>query len=177
VDAIILKKLCKLRLGLGLARPYSDRMVDSQQVRAALRQLRTDAKLTPEEFADEAGVDRATVYRIEDLKKKYAPKIETVSALTESRGLTLTAFFSSIEGLPAPGADATTQAPSTRQADHGGDVSDRPSSAESIVERAFIEELARQFVGAIDRLISARAADPRSPRSKPADRRRARSAG
>jgi transcriptional regulator with XRE-family HTH domain len=74
-------------------------MITSRQVRAALRKLRTDANLTPEEFADEASVHRATVYRIEKMEKTNYPRIETISALVESRGLTVTAFFARIEGV------------------------------------------------------------------------------
>lgn len=84
-------------------------VMDSQQVRAALRQLRTDAKLTPEEFADSAGVSRATVYRIEELNTTYAPRIETVSQLVKSRDLTLSAFFARIEGLSNGNVSDTLQ--------------------------------------------------------------------
>jgi len=76
-------------------------MITSQQVRLALRKLRTDANLEPNEFADEAGVHRSTVYRIEKLEQRYSPKIETISALAESRGFTLTEFFARLEGIPA----------------------------------------------------------------------------
>jgi DNA-binding XRE family transcriptional regulator len=95
-------------------------MVDSQLVRAALRQLRTDANMTPEEFADGAGVSRATVYRIEDLEKTYAPRIETVSMLVESRHITLSEFFARIEGLPAPDVSDTLPPPvPSPQGNHG----------------------------------------------------------
>lgn len=82
-----------------LAEQYLRHMVTSRQVREALRKLRTDARREPWEFADEARVDRATVYRIEKFDKPYSPKIETISALVESRGLTLAAFFAAIEGV------------------------------------------------------------------------------
>lgn len=64
-----------------------------------LRQIRTDRRLTPEDLADRAGVDRATVYRIENLNDSYAPRIETVSALTDALGLSLADFFMRVENL------------------------------------------------------------------------------
>lgn len=73
-------------------------MVDSRQVRLALRELRTSKNMTPEEFADAGTVSRATVYRIEDFETKYAPKVSTVSALLEGVGLTLAEFFGKLEG-------------------------------------------------------------------------------
>lgn len=75
--------------------------VDSKRVHLALRQLITDTKMTPEEFADEAGIDRSTVYRILG-DKTYVPRIETMVALLESRSLTLSAFYARIEGAPPP---------------------------------------------------------------------------
>lgn len=76
-------------------------MVDTNEVRRALRQLRTDrAKLTPQQLADQSGVDRATIYRIEDLTAAdYTPKIETISALAEAMGLSITGLFLEIESL------------------------------------------------------------------------------
>lgn len=87
---------CKPASGRDLARQYWG-MVDSEQVRRALRQLRTDANLTPEEFADKAGVNRATVYRIEKMEKHYSPRIDTILALVSSRQLTLAYFFDCVE--------------------------------------------------------------------------------
>lgn len=99
MDATFLQKGDNPRLQHRLGGQQWPRMVTSRQVREALRRLRTEARLEPEEFADEAGVNRATVYRIEDFSKNYAPKIETVSALAESRDLSLAEFFASIEGI------------------------------------------------------------------------------
>lgn len=92
-------------------------MVSSKEVRAALRELR--GKISPDDFADEAGVNRATVYRIEDLKRSYTPRIETIDALVRSRGLTLSAFFAQLEGLHAQPDDgrASSARPLTRGAD------------------------------------------------------------
>lgn len=113
MDAIFSQHGDKPWFQQGLGGEYLPRMVTSQQVRAALRQLRTDAKMEPDEFADEAQVNRATVYRIEQMDRDYSPRIETISALVESRGLTLTAFFATIEKAAAavsPATDAETTA-------------------------------------------------------------------
>lgn len=112
MDAIFSQHGDKPWFQQGLGGEYLPRMVTSQQVRAALRQLRTDAKMEPDEFADEARVNRATVYRIEQMDRDYSPRIETISALVESRGLTLTAFFATIENAAAvtPPTDAETAA-------------------------------------------------------------------
>jgi len=86
-------------------------MVEPRKIRVALRQLRVEANMTPEEFADEAGVSRATVYRIEELNTSYAPRVDTVAALVVSRGMTLSSFFARIEGLQAPSNGGTTSVP------------------------------------------------------------------
>lgn len=98
MDATFFQKCDNLSKSRDLAGQYGA-VVDSRQVRMALRKLRTDANLTPEEFADEASVNRATVYRIEDMDSRYGPKVETISALVASRGLSLTEFFARIEGV------------------------------------------------------------------------------
>jgi DNA-binding XRE family transcriptional regulator len=74
-------------------------MVDTKTVRKALRQLRAEQKMSPDALAAKSGVDRATIYRIEDLNADYSPRIETVGALVEALGSTTTMFFWNIEGL------------------------------------------------------------------------------
>lgn len=83
-------------------------MVTSRQVRRELQRIRGEA--SPEEFADQAEVNRATVYRIEDFDgtPKYSPRIETISKLAAARGLTVSAFFAQIEGLPTASPQSTT---------------------------------------------------------------------
>lgn len=109
MDEIFTSGVAK-RLSLNeIAGPYFGRMVTTRQVRLALRQLRGTA--TPEEFADQARVARATVYRIDDLEgtKMYSPRIETIAALAQARGLTLSSFFARIEGLPTAEVMGTDQ--------------------------------------------------------------------
>jgi DNA-binding XRE family transcriptional regulator len=94
-------------------------MIDTRQVRTALRQLRTDRGLSTDVLADKSGVDRATIYRIENLNQEYAPRIETVSALVDAFGLTTATFFWNIE--------------SSDQSRHSGDQRSDPSGGSSDV--------------------------------------------
>lgn len=92
-------------------------MVESRHVRAALRRLRTDKGLSPEALADAADVDRATVYRIEDMTDSYSPRIETVSALVDAMEVPISSFFWRVEHEVA--ASATGSSP--RQGGRSGD--------------------------------------------------------
>lgn len=127
----------------GLDGQYWPRMVTPEQVRLALRKLRTDAKMTPEEFADEAQVHRSTVYRIEKMEKDYVPRIDTISALVDSRGLTVTEFFARIEGV----AQLTTQGSS------GAEPLDSSLDPRS---HDFASQLDRRIEAAVDRHLRAR---------------------
>jgi transcriptional regulator with XRE-family HTH domain len=141
----------------GNTHAYSAGMVDLKRVRAALRQLRTDANLTPEELADEVGVDRSTVYRIENPNSRQSPRIDTVSAIVESRGLTLSDFFAQIEGLPPTRRHELHSPPlnpKTPEADHGRAVSIESSDVDRLY--ALGEALAESFSRAVDRLVDAR---------------------
>lgn len=62
-----------------------------------LRQLRTDAGMTPEELADDAGVSKSSVYRIES-GETASPDVETLRRLADALDLTLSQFFGRIEG-------------------------------------------------------------------------------
>lgn len=178
---IIFRDPDKSRSARKLARQYLPGMVDSRQVCLALRQLISEAKLSAEEFADEAGVARATVYRIEGAdKKKYSPRTETISALVESRGLTITAFFARIEGLPTPvaaGHNAPAIPASTGATAHDHSV----PSASAISDKAVVLAVGDTIADAVDRgfarveafLIGQQAAAPRVAASKRAPRNRA----
>lgn len=113
MSAIIFAQNGNLNQQQELARQYWA-VVDAKQVRAALRALM--GKQTPDEFADAAGVDRSTIYRILKVGGKYSPKVETVSALVEAQGLTLSEFFLRIEGTHQPIEHSTGTASSARRA-------------------------------------------------------------
>ena len=65
---------------------------------------------------------RSTVYRIEKLDQKYGPRIETISALVESRGLTVTAFVAALEGVSYPGGVLEIEEPERRFLELPADV-------------------------------------------------------
>lgn len=67
---------------------------------SALRQLRTDAKLSPDELADEAGVSRSTVYRIES-GEVADPDLPTLRGLANALELPLSELFRHVETLTA----------------------------------------------------------------------------
>lgn len=129
-------------------------MVDSKQVRLALRDLRTTKNLTPEEFADAGGVGRATVYRIEDFTAEYSPKIETICALVEGVDLRLAEFFIGLEDLRWQTPVGKELAPARTDAS----ADDHTSDADVIA----------RFVGAVDRWIAARVPQLVAPNVEPA---------
>lgn len=171
MSATFFTKGGNLRIGLDLARQYCGAMVTARQVCLALRELM--GRESPEDFADGAGVNRATVYRIVNLdtEKDYQPKIETISALVESKGLTLSGFFRQIEGLPSPIPDDQESASVSGSggAPHGRSLPGDSLSADYFVQQQFFESFAVELARAIDRLIDARVTDrpdrqPRAPR-------------
>ena len=95
---------------------------------------------SPDEFADAAGVDRSTVYRIlgVDREKEYSPRIETVSALVESKGQTLAAFFAGVEGLRSP-TDRPIVDQRSPVLDQGHSEKENPSLSLEALREAFVE--------------------------------------
>jgi transcriptional regulator with XRE-family HTH domain len=143
-------------------------MVTTRQVQDALRQLRIEANLAPEEFADEAAVGRATVYRIENQKKVYAAKIETISALVASRGLTLSAFFARIEGLPARPLSEYDRASTSKSGETTTHAPSVPSAA-ALTEKHLVA-ISANIADAIDRGVERLAALLSSGEQAPAPR-------
>lgn len=73
-------------------------------VRRALRAVRRERKpqgFTLDKLSADSGVDRAAIHRIESVEKypDYEPGIETVARLVDAMGLTLSEFFSRVEGF------------------------------------------------------------------------------
>lgn len=85
-----------------------------QPIGDTLMRLRTDARMTTEELADEAAVGRSTVYRIEN-GTTPSPDVDTLRKLTDALDMTLTDFFALVErgesaGLPIVEVGDTTPA-------------------------------------------------------------------
>jgi transcriptional regulator with XRE-family HTH domain len=88
--------------------------VDFKLVREGLRRARALAPaerdgirrvgMTLDEAAEKSGLNRATIHSIENTRRepKLRPEFETIERLARTYGLTLSAFFARIEGVPAP---------------------------------------------------------------------------
>lgn len=85
-----------------------NRAVDFKALRAALRIARRDRGWSLSTAGKEAGLDRATVHSIENVKREpdYKPELETIERLVLAYGKTLSQFFAELEGTPPVGASA-----------------------------------------------------------------------
>jgi transcriptional regulator with XRE-family HTH domain len=81
-----------------LARVYT-RAVQFDRVRELLRVRRDALGWTLDKLQDEAGVNRATIHSIENLKREpdLKPDLETIEKLAVAMGLTLSSVFIEIE--------------------------------------------------------------------------------
>lgn len=127
------------------------RGMDYRRLREALRALRFEKKLGVPELATDAGLNKTTVYRLEDVDTEPDRELDlvTLEKLTTAMGLTLSEFFARIEGLPAQ--------PFGDRSSHGADTA--LSSATHVPESLFIaglQNLALTIDRAVDRLIAAR---------------------
>jgi DNA-binding phage protein len=147
-----------------LARPYWPTMVTTRQVRRALRELMGAEK--PGEFAEAAGVDRATVYRVINVEgnKDYTPQIETIAAMAMARGLTLSQFFLTIEAAARTTSTAENRPSETHSRAGDGDPVQAERAARSLLDTntvlvAMGEAIADGIDRGIERLLKARKQD------------------
>lgn len=87
-------------------------MTDYKRIREALRVAREHAPMerdgirrpgmTLDEVAAATGLNRASIHKLENIKRKpnFKPKLETIEVLAHTYGLTLSSLFSQIEALP-----------------------------------------------------------------------------
>jgi hypothetical protein len=160
--------------------------VEFDAVRAALRREREKRVGSRARLEELSGVADSTIFKIETkwidprTGNPYVGSADQLLRLIEALpDITVSQFFARIEALTDPSlkdSDRPAAPPLTKAVDYGRSVSDRPSSADALVQRAYIEELVQQFVGAFDRLVTARTKDRRAPRAQPAHRRGAHTA-
>lgn len=75
-----------------------------------LRQLREASRFSREELADEAGVSRSSVYRIENAETE-SPDVATLGKLMAAMGHTLSEFFARVEGIAPKAVEPAVIAP------------------------------------------------------------------
>lgn len=150
------------------------------ELRVVLRQLRTDARLSPEELATEADVSRSTIYRLENGEIEE-PDLQTLRRIVGALGVTLSSFFAQIEGLKGPRtelqnlpsenqtrtADASTPLPTSDAALSTTDLAALITAGVS----GLGESLERAIDRAADRILTAR-----EPAATPRDRQAGESA-
>ena len=108
----------------GFARLQNARVLDWTAIRAELRRLRDANNLTREELQAASGVEKTTIYRVENTKElpDYKPDFDTIGAMLAAMEITLSEFFAKIEtdqGLRAS-ADSVTTVPSSTQVGSDG---------------------------------------------------------
>lgn len=106
------------------------RGMDYRRVREHLRALRVARKMGVPELAHDAGVNKTTLYRIEEITDDSDREIDlgTLEKLVVALGLTLSEFFSEIEGLKSSLIDGNNRTPSSPQV-HGAGVLSRTATA------------------------------------------------
>lgn len=153
-----------------------------RQIQRVIRELMAEAKMSPEEFADDTKVSRATIYRIEN-SRPYAPGADVIEKILAARSISLREFFDRVEGRLGYSAGEHADNPMTTPAGAGvGLVRETatgypvPAQVElygtlirafldaAIVARrsnarAQLEELAVAFATAADRLAPGERAD------------------
>lgn len=99
--------------------------MDWRRVRETLRDLRIESKMDVPELAEEAGVNKTTVYRLEELDEEpdRVIALATIEGLVRAMGLTLATFFARVEGT-----DLSRHSTDQESELQGG--SDVPASAE-----------------------------------------------
>lgn len=143
--------------------------MDYRRVREVLRECRFQLDLGVKEIAEKSGLERTTIYRIENLKElpDYKPDLETIEAVIKGLGLTLSAFFARVEntGLQALPSRSTDRLPPASE-DARGNPSAVPETSELVTDTLIISA-AEQFAAAIDRLIASREQAPAARRPTP----------
>lgn len=101
----------------GVASMHNARVLDWPALRGELRRLRAENDLTREELQKLSGVEKTTIYRIENTKEMpdYKPDFDTVSALLVAMEITLSAFFARIEGVAAPASNESEPLPAVAE--------------------------------------------------------------
>jgi len=94
--------------------------VDWRGIRNALRMRRAEIQMPVNELRDRSGISRTTIYRIENVTDipDHEMDLETVAALTNALGLTLSQLFGRIETLRArdEGDIVPSSSPHSKQA-------------------------------------------------------------
>lgn len=87
--------------------------VDWKALREALARMRNQSGLTLDGLAEASGIDRTTIHRIENTKKriKHNPDLETIERLVCGAGQTLSGFFRQIEPGQPLQIDSASEAP------------------------------------------------------------------
>lgn len=162
----------------GLAGAQKSLVLDWRAVRAELRRLRDVNDLTREELQKLSGVEKTTIYRIENTKElpDYKPDFDTVDALLAAMDITLSDFFARIEGLPPTRQTDPESRTNSHNlgAEHDRALSAAERSADTLVQRTFIAALAQEIAIAVDRLIDARAKNRTARKTTSAAARRSR---
>lgn len=150
--------------------------VEFSEVRDALRREREALVGSRAKLEQKSGVAESTIYRIET-EETYVPRVPVLMRIIEGMGLTLSEFFARIEALTEIKDGNNNQPPRaesrTKGADDGRSLSAADRAADAYVQREFVTALAEEIVGAVDRLVDARAADRPATHEKPARSRRA----
>jgi transcriptional regulator with XRE-family HTH domain len=75
--------------------------MDWRRVRKTLQELRIEKKMGVPELADDAGLAKSTVYRIEDVDDEPDKELDllTIEKLTAAMDVPLSTFFARVEGV------------------------------------------------------------------------------
>lgn len=144
-------------------------VLDWTAVRAEVRRLRAENNLTRQELQALSGVEKTTIYRVENTKElpDYKPDFDTIVRLLTAMEVTVSKFFARIEGL-TPTAEVATVSPSPATLG-GGDRSSIPRTLDDTTaiiaaNSAALVALARSLDRLTETLAGAREQTP-SPRT------------
>lgn len=131
--------------------------VEWKAIRQALRVRRAELHMEVNELRTKSGIGRTTIYRIENIADlpDHVMDLETVEALSNAMGLSLSELFLRIEGLQMSEPTRHTPAPLKAGA-HGAAVQKELSDIDRTFLLAIGETLAESFDRSIDKLIAAR---------------------
>lgn len=136
------------------------REMDYRRAKEVLRDRRVELRMGVIELAQEAGLHKTTVYRLEEAIKEDPNKpieFETMEKLATALDLTLSDFFARIEGLrPTGQPDQESRTPDP-EASHGPSVQKELSDVDRTFFVAIGETLAESFAQSMERFIAARA--------------------
>lgn len=124
------------------------RAMDYRKIRETLQAIRFERRMDVPELAEEAGINKSTLYRLEDVSEdaERAVDLETIEKLTSAMEITLSEFFRRIEGLPAHGEGVTLP---SRNSSIGAAHDSQVSSA--ITDQAVLLAVGNTLADAVDR--------------------------